>query len=88
MRKIKHDILNHYAILQHLIEGDNKKDTLEYLSELRVTVKKVPRVYKTGDLIVDAVINQKVYKAKQSHIKCDMESIIHLQKVSILNVNL
>lgn len=76
IRKIKHDISNHYAILQHLIEEDNKKDTLEYLGELRAIIEKVPKLYKTGDLIVDAVINQKVYKAKQSHIKCELDIVL------------
>lgn len=76
IKKIRHDMLNHYGILEYLIENENKEESLEYLRSLRAVFESTSNYYKTGNYIADAVINQVINKNKQYNIQFNMQIYI------------
>lgn len=72
IRKIKHDMLNHYGILEYMIANHEREECLKYIQELRARAENVPMYYNTGNVIGDAVINQKIYSTREENIKYDL----------------
>lgn len=72
IRRIKHDVLNHYGILEYMITNNGQDECLKYIRELREQAETVPMYYNTGNMIGDAVINQKVYSTREENIKYDL----------------
>lgn len=72
IRKIKHDMLNHYGILEYMIANHEREECLKYIQELHARAENVPMYYNTGNMIGDAVINQKIYSTREENIKYDL----------------
>lgn len=73
IRKIKHDLLNHYSVVEYLIKEDEKERCLAYMKKLLGTVQAIATYYKTGNPIADAIVNQKIYWSKQYSIIYDLK---------------
>lgn len=73
IRKIKHDMLNHYGILEYMIANHENQDCLSYIQELRSRAENIPMYHNTGNMIGDAVINQKIYSTREENIKYDLQ---------------
>ncbi|WP_054741052.1 ATP-binding protein [Cellulosilyticum ruminicola] len=73
IRRIKHDVLNHYGILEYMVTNNEKEECLKYIRELREQAEKVPMYYNTGNMIGDAVVNQKVYSTREENIDYDLK---------------
>lgn len=73
IRKIKHDVVNHYGILEYMIVNQDREECLDYVKELRARAENVPIYYNTGNMIGDAVINQKIYSTREENISYDVK---------------
>lgn len=73
IRKIKHDLLNHYSVIEYLVKADEKERCLTYMKKLLGTVQTIVTYYKTGNPIADAIVNQKIYWSRQYGIEYDLK---------------
>ncbi len=73
IRKIKHDMLNHFGIIEYMIMNNQVEECIRYIKELRSRAENIPMYYNTGNVIADAVISQKVYSTRDENIKYDLQ---------------
>ena len=60
-RSFRHDIANHFTVLESLLEQKEDAQALAYLSDLKQKEIDVLRLYaNTGNLVVDSIINYKL----------------------------
>lgn len=69
MRSIKHDMQNHLLCLKNLANNNNIEEIKEYLQILGQTIEKLNYKIKTGNVISDAIINEKYNIAKMDNIE-------------------
>ncbi|HBH1378643.1 sensor histidine kinase [Clostridioides difficile] len=65
IRKFQHDINKHLSMLQLLLENKEYKQVNDYLQELNNNYLKIKKIYKTGNEIVDLIINKKIQENPQ-----------------------
>lgn len=87
IRKIKHDMLNHFGVLKYLISSKNVDGALEYINELQRSVEETSIYFKTGNIIADAVINQKIEEGKADNIKFNVRAMMP-ERVMITSTDL
>lgn len=76
IRKIRHDMMNHYTIIDHYIHANKLKECSDYIAQLKSTLNQVPIYYKTGNDIADIIINQKIYSLKDEAIDFNIQTYI------------
>lgn len=64
-----HDMKQHVAYLQDLLENDKKEDALQYLSVISDKIDKSKYLVKSGNFSVDSVVNFKLQNADKQNIK-------------------
>ena len=69
MRGWRHDYHNHIQTLKAYLSMGKYPQTQDYLNQLENDLKQVDQLVKTGNLIVDAVLNSKLSIAKDQHIQ-------------------
>lgn len=69
MRSIKHDMQNHLLCLKSLANNNNIEEIKKYLQLLGQTIEKLNYKIKTGNVISDAIINEKYNIAKLENIE-------------------
>lgn len=70
---IRHDLKNHMFSIRSLIESGDTKQALNYVSKI-VDDTGAKRDYsKTGNTVIDSIINFKVQEAEQKGIKADLD---------------
>lgn len=69
MRSIKHDMQNHLLCLKSLANDNNIEEIKRYLQLLGQTIEKLNYKIKTGNVISDAIINEKYNIAKMDNIE-------------------
>ncbi|MBR6771949.1 MAG: GHKL domain-containing protein [Clostridia bacterium] len=60
MRAWRHDYHNHMQILSALIDSKNYSEAREYLDKINLDLTTVDTVVKTGNTMVDAILNSKL----------------------------
>ena len=60
IRKVRHDLKNHFAILKGKLEEEDMESCKKYLSELNNTVENMGNLIKSGNSIIDYLINSKL----------------------------
>lgn len=60
IRKVRHDLKNHFAILKGKLEEEDTDSCKKYLSELNNTVERMGNLIKSGNSIIDYLINSKL----------------------------
>ncbi len=73
IRKQKHDMLNHFSVLRYLIDNQDLTKATAYINDLQKEVEQPSAYFKTGNIIADAVINQKIEVGKADHIKFNIK---------------
>ena len=63
IRGMKHDMKNTLAVIQRLSAGEGSGELQEYLSELNRGLKKLEVRFRTGNTVVDILLNMKYYEA-------------------------
>lgn len=69
-----HDFKNHMLILERLIEVKETERALEYIHKLTDTVLKRKKLIKTGNIIIDALLEEKASIAKEKDIVFEVVS--------------
>lgn len=67
-RKIKHDMKNHLICLKYLSDNKNYKELDKYLGEIQDSINVINTGIYTGNNVIDAIINQKITRAKEDNI--------------------
>ena len=60
IRKLKHDLKNHFSAISGLLEDGKYDSGIQYLSELNNTVNSMGELIKSGNTVVDYIINSKL----------------------------
>jgi hypothetical protein len=77
MRKIRHDIKNHLQCLAALVSQNNNKQAEDYIDDIIENKLDFGCDYiKTGNKVVDAIINMKMSQCKKDNIS----TIVHINK--------
>lgn len=73
MRGWRHDYHNHVQVLKANLDSNNGLAAREYLNEIEHELKKVDTFIKSGNMMVDAILNSKLSLAMEKDIKiiCD-----------------
>lgn len=71
MREWRHDYHNHIQALATMLEQGDTEKAREFLSEIHDTLTKVDTVLKTGNTMVDAILNSKISLMHTKHIRVD-----------------
>lgn len=69
MRGWRHDYHNHIQAMKVLLISGNEAEHLEYLNKLDENLTSVDTVLKTGNVMVDAILNSKLSLASAKKIK-------------------
>lgn len=76
MRTWKHDYHNHIQTLKaHISQGNYDEITL-YLDDLELDLQKVDTVLKTGNIMIDAILNSKLSLILSKNIPLDAKAIV------------
>ncbi len=71
MREWRHDYHNHIQALATMLEQGDTEKAREFLSEIHDTLTKVDTVLKTGNTMVDAILNSKISLMYSKNIRVD-----------------
>ena len=63
IRGMKHDMKNTLAVIQRLSAGEGSGELQEYLSELNRGLEKLEVRFRTGNTVVDTLLNMKYHEA-------------------------
>lgn len=70
IRKIKHDLRNHFTVMNGYLENGNIQQCRDYLSNLNSSVENIGNLIQSGNMVIDYLINSKL-----SHIN-DVKVVI------------
>ncbi len=87
MRGWRHDYHNHIQVLKAHMELKEYEQARKYLDMLAEDLTSVDTVIKTGNVMVDAILNSKLTLMRDHEIQVDVTAIVP-QKVGILGVDL
>ena len=68
IRKIKHDMNNNLTAISVLLDDNDIPKTISYINELTSRINSIGNTIKTGDSIIDAIINYKITVSKEFNI--------------------
>lgn len=71
MRTWRHDYHNHIQVLSALLEQNDTEKARAYLSQIHETLVQVDTVLKTGNTMVDAILNSKISLMRSKSIDID-----------------
>ncbi|SHO44864.1 sensor histidine kinase [Anaerocolumna xylanovorans] len=87
MRGWRHDYHNHLQVMKAYLTFDQKKELEQYLSELEQELNRVDAYVKSGNLMLDAILNSKLSLMEKSGIsitcKTELTGDIPLQEVDL-----
>ena len=88
IRSMKHDMKNTISVIQRLAARDGEEENVElqaYLSELNRTFEKLDIRFKTGNTVVDTLLNMKYHEAVREvpDLKMDADKLLLPQELDI-----
>lgn len=86
LRSVRHDLKNHLICIGGLIESNNTEDALEYIKEVTAISQINRNRMNTGNVIIDALLNEKETAASKSNILIKFNGFVPTQ--GITNTNL
>ncbi len=87
MRGWRHDYHNHIQVLKAHMELEQFEQAAEYLDKLEEDLTTVDTVLKTGNVMVDAILNSKLSMIKERKIQVDATAIVP-QDIDISGIDL
>lgn len=87
MRGWRHDYHNHIQVLKAYMEMEQREEARKYLDMLAEDLQTVDTVIKTGNIMVDAILNSKLTLMKEKEIHVDATAFTP-QDISISGVDL
>ncbi len=76
MRGWRHDYRNHIQVLKAHMEFKRYEEAMQYLTMLNDDLTTVDTVIKTGNVMVDAILNSKLTMIKEKGIQVDVTAIV------------
>lgn len=86
-RGIKHDYRNHLQGMSAFIEMNQLEELQEYIHQLNNELNQVDSIIRTGNTMIDALVNTKLTIAHEKGVELDATAIAP-EKLSIENVDL
>ena len=85
IRGMKHDMKNTISVIQRLSAGEGSGELEEYLSELNRGLEKLEVRFKTGNTVVDTLLNMKYHEAVRDvpGLKMDADKLMLPQGLEI-----
>lgn len=81
-RSFRHDYKNHVLCLRGLIAADKKEEALEYMNTMQDMSSVGKNRYHTGNVIIDALLDDKSDKAEKVKTKIDFEGVVPTSGIS------
>jgi len=81
-RSFRHDYKNHVLCLRSLIAADKKDEALEYMNTMQDMSSVGKNKYHTGNVIIDALLDDKSDKAEKVNTKIEFEGIVPTSGIS------
>ena len=81
-RSFRHDYKNHVLCLRGLIAADKKEEALEYMNTMQDMSSVGKNKYHTGNVIIDALLDDKSSKAESVNTKIDFEGVVPTSGIS------
>jgi len=81
-RSFRHDYKNHVLCLRGLIAADKKDEALEYMNTMQDMSSVGKNKYHTGNVIIDALLDDKSDKAEKVNTKIDFEGVVPTSGIS------
>lgn len=82
IRTLWHDLKHHFVVIGGFAKEDQNDKILDYLSEINKDIIEADNVVRTGNFIIDSIINQKYQYALKNDIRILVNSDLS-QKLSI-----
>ena len=76
MRGWRHDYHNHIQVLKAYLSMGQYEEAKRYLEELRQDLTTVDTVFKTGNLMMDAILNSKIARMREKEIQVDAAAYV------------
>lgn len=73
IRALKHDMNNHIAHMQGLVDAHQLDALQTYFISVTDTVNSLDFKYSTGNPVTDVILNQKYKNLAKNHIQCDIQ---------------
>lgn len=87
MRGWRHDYHNHIQTLKAYMDMERYEDADEYLDRLDEDLSTVDTVLKTGNVMVDAILNSKLTLIKEKNIQVDATAMVP-QDIEVSGIDL
>lgn len=87
MRGWRHDYHNHIQVLKAYMTMNQYKQAQEYLDKLEEDLTTIDTMIKTGNIMVDAILNSKLTLIQEKHIKVNATAVVP-QNIAISDVDL
>ena len=87
IRGWRHDYHNHIQIMIAYLELGKTKEMMKYLRDLDKDLSTIDQVIKTGNIMVDSILNTKISIAEKNNIKVYADAVVS-NKISISDIDL
>ena len=87
MRGWKHDYHNHIQVMKAYLDLEKYDEMDKYLDELNLDLKDIDKVLKTGNLMVDAILNTKLSIALSKDININAKATVP-KNIKVADVDL
>lgn len=76
-RRIKHDMKNHIICISELLDKNRIEEVKEYIKDLKESIASIDINFKTGNIILDSIINEKYSYMKEKNINLKIDGYIN-----------
>lgn len=75
IRILKHDLQNHLSVIFGLVKQDKNEECIEYLEEINSLLSADKAIAKSGNVVIDSIINFKLYELErnQTHLTISLK---------------
>ncbi len=81
LRKLRHDMNNHFGLIRNFIHTQNYEDLKEYVDQLYVTMDKANDMVISENKVLSVILNLKKSQAKEQEI--DFQSVVVADKIDM-----
>ncbi|MGL6173378.1 MAG: sensor histidine kinase [Cellulosilyticaceae bacterium] len=89
-KKMWHDINNHLSCIQLLLQAGHSDEANKYVNKIDITISKLRGLINTGNLITDAIMNEKYDFARSNHINMrvdiDLEGVNFIDNIDLCTI--
>jgi Signal transduction histidine kinase regulating citrate/malate metabolism len=68
-----HDMKKHLDMIKTLVDNGDNANSQEYINELEMQIRGIPKIVKTSQPIISALLTEKLRKAKNNNINIELD---------------